>query len=337
MRPKAKRLKAGRVHVDEVLGGLSEAERVFADLVVSGGIAAVRRAVATQNEQAVKAGTPTVPVDSAVAIAEKLLPRLRLADWRDRAEAAKSMASDLDLRDLRSVVSAGEDPLVVREESTRSLAAELKALLLRRQDEETALWLADISAATEVGRVVRALKTSSQPPKAGVLLPAELGSRLAAATLASLTADAPADRWVIVLEAAAFSPVRSSIVPSAPPAQVTDELTKTVTRLAPLMPDVARLFGIVADPAASKPRPLRPQRPGARQGDKPGRTTGDRTGSRQPKQGGQPRAGGQPRPGGQSRQPGLADQSGPAGQSSQPGSDGQAGDEESPSEQPLQG
>lgn len=276
MRPRAKRLKAGRAHVDEVLGSLNDAERVFAELVVSGGIAAVRRAAALQNEQAVRTGAATVPVDSAVAIAEKLLPRLRLADWRDRAEAAKVMADDLDLRDLRSVVSAGEDPLVVREESTRSLAAELKALLLRRQDEETKLWLADIAAATEVGRVVRALKSSSQPPKAGVLLPSELSTRLAAATLASLTTDAPAERWVVVLEAAAFSPVRTSITPAAPPVQVTDELTKTVTRLAPLMPDVARLFGITADPAAPKPRPLRPQRPTGKQGDKPGNPSGTR-------------------------------------------------------------
>lgn len=271
MRPRAKRLKAGRVHVDGVLAGLSDAERVFADLVVSGGIAAVRRAAIAQNEAAVKSGSPTVPVDNAVAIAERLLPRLRLADWRDRAEAARDMAEDLDLRDLRSVVSAGEDPLIVREESTRALAAEVKAILLRRQEEETKLWLADIAAATEVGRVVRALKSSSQPPKAGVLLPSDLSARLAAATLASLSSDAPADRWVIVLEAAAFSPVRSAVTPTAPPAHVTEELTKTVTRLAPLMPEVARLFGISVDANAPKPRPLRPQRPATKQGDKSSR------------------------------------------------------------------
>ena len=261
MRPRAKRLKAGRAHVAAVLAGLSDAEKVFAELVVSGGIPAVRKAAAAQNEAAVKSGAAGVPVDSAVAIAEKLQPRLHLADWRDRADAAMAIAEEIDLRDLRSVVSAGEDPVIVREESTRALAAELKAILLRRQEEETKLWLADIAAATEVGRVVRALKTSSQPPKAGVLLPADLSARLVAATVASLTADAPADRWVVVLEAAAFSPVHKAVVPPAPPQQVTEELTKTVTRLAPLMPDVARLFGIVADSAAAKPRPLRPQRP----------------------------------------------------------------------------
>lgn len=264
MRPRAKRLKAGRAHVAAVLAGLSDAEKVFAELVVSGGIPAVRKAAAAQNEAAVKSGAAGVPVDSAVAIAEKLQPRLHLADWRDRADAAMAIAEEIDLRDLRSVVSAGEDPVIVREESTRALAAELKAILLRRQEEETKLWLADIAAATEVGRVVRALKTSSQPPKAGVLLPAELSARLVAATVASLTADAPADRWVVVLEAAAFSPVHKAVVPPAPPQQVTEELTKTVTRLAPLMPDVARLFGIVADSAAAKPRPLRPQRPAAK-------------------------------------------------------------------------
>jgi hypothetical protein len=49
---------------------------------------------------------------------------------------------------------------------------------------------ADIDAAIGVGRVVRALKLSSQPPKAGVRFPAELSAKLSAAATGNLTPDA---------------------------------------------------------------------------------------------------------------------------------------------------
>ena len=58
-----------------------------------------------------------------VALAEELLPRLRVAEWLDRAEAALNDLDELDLRDLRSVVVASDDPAVARDESTRDMAA----------------------------------------------------------------------------------------------------------------------------------------------------------------------------------------------------------------------
>ena len=150
-------------------------------------------------------------------MAEDFIPRLRVADWLDRAEAAQRQLEHLDLRDLRSVVAAADDPVVARDESTRELATALKAALVTKQDEELALWFADVEAALDVGRVVRALRLSSVPPKAGVPFPPVLAARLAEATTASLQpADGP-DRWVAVLEAAAFSPVRSLVKPTAPP------------------------------------------------------------------------------------------------------------------------
>ena len=177
-------------------------------------------------------------------MAEELIPRLRVADWLDRAEAAQRQLEHLDLRDLRSVVAASDDPVVARDESTRELATALKAALVTKQDEELTLWLADVEAALDVGRVVRALRLSSVPPKAGVPFPGALATRLGEATTASLQPGDGPDRWSAVLEAAAFSPVRSLVAPTAAPEQRSDELVATVRRLAPLLPQVAALFDI---------------------------------------------------------------------------------------------
>ena len=152
--------------------------------------------------------------------------------------------------------------MVARDESTRALAAELKQALIAKQESELLLWLDDITSALTVGRVVRALKLSSLPPKAGVRLPPELAVKLAEGAITSLAADAMPDRWVAVLEAAAFAPMRSLIKPAAPPATVSDELTATVKRLAPALPQIAALFGIEVTGGSSMPKPLRPARPG---------------------------------------------------------------------------
>ena len=191
-------------------------------------------------------------------MAEELIPRLRVADWLDRAEAAQRQLEHLDLRDLRSVVASADDPLVARDESTRTLAAELKAALATKQEEELALWLADVEAALDVGRVVRALRLSSVPPKAGVPFPAALAARLGEATTAALQPIDGPDRWSAVLEAAAFSPVRSLVAPAAPAEQRNDELLATVRRLAPLLPQVAALYGVEVPAGAAVPKPLRP-------------------------------------------------------------------------------
>ncbi|MFM8388913.1 MAG: hypothetical protein ACKOA5_06685, partial [Actinomycetota bacterium] len=125
---------------------------------------------------------------------------------------------------------------------------------------------------------------SSQPPKAGARFPAELATRLAAAASAALEIDAPADRWVAMLEAAAFSPVRSQLNAAAIPAVVAPELLACVTRLAPAVPQVAAKFGVTVAPGAAMPRPLRPTRPLDKKGaDKKGAPRGGRPGDRRPK------------------------------------------------------
>ena len=260
-RPKAKRLKPGRAHRNSVLAELPEEQRAVAERALQGGIPAVRQAVNEQNARLAAEGKEEIPAAGLLSMAEQLLPKLRVAEWLDRADAAKADLDDLDLRDLRSVVAAADDPMVARDESTRTIADELKQALVDKQEKELQLWFGDIDAAIGVGRIIRALKLSSQPPKAGIRFPAELARRLADATNASLTADAPADRWSALLEAAAFSPVRALVQATGTPAQPGDDLLATVKRLGPLLPQVATAFGVEVREGAAAPKPLRPTKP----------------------------------------------------------------------------
>lgn len=260
-RPKAKRIRPQRVNVDAVLAELPEAQRAIAEKVLSGGVPAVRAAVEEQNKKAVAEGREKVPADGLIQIAEQLLPRLRVAEWRDKALAADKIIEEVDVRDLRGIVVSA-DQLVAIDEETRALVGKMKQALVVRQETETKNWLDDVAAATSVGRVVRALRLSSQPPKAGVPFPPALAQQLVDATVAGLTVDAPAERWIALLEAAAFSPVHGKVLPAAVPTVISEDLTKTVTRLGPLMPQIAALFGITVDPKARAPRPLQQPRPG---------------------------------------------------------------------------
>lgn len=260
LRPKPKRLRPGKQHRTEVLGSLAEEQRPVAELALQG-MAAVRQRLREDNARLREEGKPEMPEAAVVKMAEELIPRLRAADWLDRAEAAQRQLEHLDLRDLRSVVASADDPAVAREESTRDLASELKHALVSKQNEEQTQWLADVEAAVDVGRVVRALRLSAMPPKAGVPFPPALARRLGETTTASLLPTDGPDRWAAVLEAAAFSPVRSLVTPSAPAEQRSDELLATVRRLGPLLPQVAALFEVEVPAGASTPKPLRPGPP----------------------------------------------------------------------------
>ena len=260
-RPTAKRLKPKHVHRSAVLETLPVEQRGVAERALEGGIKAVRDAVKLQNDQLRKDGKPEVPSDGLISMAQNLLPKLRVADWLDKAEAAKADLATLDLRDLRSVVVASEDPMVMRDETTRALAAEMKTALKERQDAAQTLWLSDIVDALKVGRTVRALKMTSEPPKAGQPFPSELGAKLAQAATAGLTTETAPDRWIALLEALAFSPIRGQVKLTTLPQQPSEALLATVKRLSSLLPQIASLFGIEVSPGVSAPRPLRPTRP----------------------------------------------------------------------------
>lgn len=264
-KPKPKRLRAGRTHRDAVLAGLPEEHEPIAEQLLRGGIPAVRAAVDKQNELNRTEGRPEISSAPLLALAEQIHPALRAADWRDKAEAALAGASEIDLRDLRSVVVAAED--AARDEQTRELAAQLRTALSARVEAEHAAWITEITETLDAGRTVRALRVSSRPPKAGTPFPVELGSRLSEAASAALTVETPSDRYATVLDALAYSPVRSQVTPLGIPAEPTEALRTSVAKLASRIPAIATLFGIEAPApgrrgkarAGSTTRPLPPK------------------------------------------------------------------------------
>lgn len=252
LRPKAKRLRPARTHRKAALDALEQNERVVAEQVLQGGIPAVRQGVEKMNEAAKAEGRPEIKPDALLQLAERLLPALRTAEWRDRAEAAIADLDELDLRDLRSVVVASDQ--AARDDETRAMAATIREGLDRRVEAEQASWLADMAETLADGRVVRALRLSSRPPKAGAPLPADLANRLAEATSAGLTADTHPDRWLTVLDALSYSPVRLTVAPESKPEEPSEELIAGITRFASRVPKVAEAFGIEAPPETGRRR-----------------------------------------------------------------------------------
>ncbi|MBX3286085.1 MAG: hypothetical protein KF703_12130, partial [Actinobacteria bacterium] len=137
---------------------------------------------------------------------------------------------------------------------SRALAAQIREGLARRVDQEQAAWLAEIAETLADGRVVRALRLSSRPPKAGAPLPPDLATKLAEAASAALTADTIVDRWATVLDALSFSPVRLTVAPASRPEDPSPELVAAVTRVASRTPKVAEAFGVEAPAEAPRRR-----------------------------------------------------------------------------------
>ena len=259
-RPKAKRLRAGRTHRNAVLASLPAEQKPIAEQVLRGGIPAVRQAVEKQNESNRAEGRPEISPEPLLQLAEQLMPALRTAEWRDKAEAALADLGDLDLRDLRSVVVAAD--AAARDDETRALADQLRSGLAQKVEAEQTAWLAEIAELLDGGRAVRALRVSSRPPKAGAPLPQDLATKLAEAAADSLTAETGQDRYATVLDALAYSPVRTQVTPKGVPAEPSAELLAAVKKVAPRLPSIAALFGIEAAPpkarGGSKPRPPKP-------------------------------------------------------------------------------
>jgi hypothetical protein len=273
-KPKPKRLRPGRTNRQAVVAALPEEHKPIAEQVLRGGIPAVRQAIDKQNEDNRTAGQPEIHAAPLVAIAEDLLPRLRTAEWQDRAEAALADVDELDLRDLRSVVVAADG--AAKDKETRALADQLRTALAQRVEAEHRAWLDEIDALLRDGRVVRALRVSSRPPKAGTPFPAELSARLVELSSAALTSDTSPERFATVIDALAYAPVRQNVKPQGVPEKPGDELRAVVEKLASRIPQIAAEFGIevAATPPPRAPRSPRGQGgPGGRGGRRDRRST----------------------------------------------------------------
>ena len=166
---------------------------------------------------------------------------------------------------------------VARDEESRGIADQLKTALDERMERDHGQWLADLRAAVSDGRVVRALRLSSRPVKAGAPLPTELAGELSRQAAAALAPDVEPSRWAIVLDALAFSPVRGAVTPVGVPAEPGEELLDEVRRLSDRIPTIAGLFGIDPAQVPRRAKRRRPSRSGGKgQNRRPKSPTGDR-------------------------------------------------------------
>lgn len=269
-KPKPKRLRPAKVHRTALLEALPAEQRPIAEQLLQGGIPAVRQAIEKQNETLKNEGKTQVNPEPLLEIAEKLRNRAQAATWRDRADAALAHVDELDLRDLRSVVNAAED--AGRDEEARNLAHQLREALANRVEKEQAAWVSEIADNLREGRIVRALRLTSRPPKAGSPVPADLAEQIIVGTSEALTADTGPQRWATVLDALAYSPIRRRVVPASLPEKVAPDLRETIARLATRLPEIAHIFDITPAPTTSRP----PRPPRRRSGGK--KTGGDAKG-----------------------------------------------------------
>ena len=256
-RPRGSTLKAKRVHRKAALAALPPEQEALAREVLKGGVPGVRRSVERMNAKAAAEKLPQINSELILALAERLAPVLKAAEWHDRADAAMAGIARIDLRDIRSVIAAAER--AARTDETRALAESLREGLAKRLEVDQRKWLDELALAIAEGRTVRALRLSSRPPRAGTPLPPDMAQRLAAMAGADLNANASQLRWVTVVESVALAPVRTQVVPEGLPERPREELLTAVRRLADRVPQIARMFGIEAPSAA--PRPAAPAAP----------------------------------------------------------------------------
>ena len=247
-------LRVQRTNREAWIATLPETRRPVAEQLMHEGRDGVSGALARQNKAAVAAGGEALDIAPIMKIADDLLPALQVAEWRDQADAAVAEMDTADVRELRKVVVAGDafasDPSVVE---TQAL---LRSKLSARIDRDQGAWSRELREAISEGRIVRALRHSGRPIKAGVPLPLDLVEQLSNATNEALGPDEEPHRWTMVIEALAGSPIRRLIAPEAKPedADTDDDLLDTVERLAHRVPGIADLFGVEVKPRTRKKR-----------------------------------------------------------------------------------
>ncbi|MDA8057389.1 MAG: hypothetical protein M0032_05360 [Actinomycetota bacterium] len=246
---------ASTVHRNAALAALQPEELPVAEQLLRGGIPAVRQAIEEQNARARADGRAEVTPAPLLALAERLLPVVNLATWKDRAATARATDKDLPLRELRSLVAASST--VILDEEGRELAAALRTQLDARVMALREQWVNRIVTALDEGRVDDALRASARSPEPATRLPAELAVRLAEAAGATLSPDASPEAWLAILETVLETPVRRSVKPAGLPAGADERVLAAARNAAGAVPELARLLGIPIPP------PPGPRRVGA--------------------------------------------------------------------------
>ncbi len=260
VRDTQKRLTVKRIHRDSLIDALPVEERPVAEQLFRGGIPAVRQAIIDQNAQLKAAGQTEVPSGPLLAMADRLLPQVKQADWLDRAQATLE-ASDISMRDLRQAVSQADG--VARDDASREMAAKLRARLTERVEGQRTQWLADIESSLTDGKLVRGVRLAGRVPDPSAKLSPDLTARLVAATNAELSSETPAERWLSLVEAAAESPFRRDINPAGLPTKTTEAFLASAAQASNRIPSLLKLLGLsIPPPPRSKATP--PPPPAAR-------------------------------------------------------------------------
>ncbi len=231
-------------HRNAMLATLRPEQIPVAEQLLRGGIQAVRQAINDQNTAAKASGKPPVAGDALVAMAEELLPVVRLADWKDRASVAQTAGKEYRLRELRAVVTASRT--LILDEEGRATAKALQESLDQRTAALREEWLARMTNAVKDGRVHQAIEASIRPPEPGTRLPADLAVRLAAAAGEAMSADKAPEEWMQLLDVVVASPVRRTVKPAGIP---DDEVARQAARnAAGSVPALAKLLGLKIPP-----------------------------------------------------------------------------------------
>lgn len=223
----------------------------------------MRRAVQERNTQARDDGRPEVKADALLTLAEELLPRLKAAEWRDRADAAVKDIDELNIRDLRSIV-AGADA-GARDDEGRILAKTLRDALEGRETAERDAWIKEVTTCLDEGKVTRALRVAGRPPDPRTRFPAEMTTRLTEAASSAMSPETSPDRWAALLAAVLESPVRRAVKPAGLPTTPGDALVAAARQASGRIPALAAMLGLDMPPPPGPPRPgMRPPRPPVR-------------------------------------------------------------------------
>lgn len=254
-----RRPAASTVYRNAALAELKPEELPVAEQLLRGGIPSVRQAIEDQNARARADGRPEVTAAPLLAMAERLLPVVNLATWKDRASVARNAGKDVALRELRSIVAASST--VALDDEGRKMADELRQVLDQRVTTLRANWTDRITGALDAGRVVDAVRASVRPPEPAARLSGELAVRLATAAGQAMSPDASPEQWLALLQVVIDSPVRRTVKPAGLPAGADEPLLAEARRAAGYVPELARLLGIPIPPPPG-PRRTVPARSG---------------------------------------------------------------------------
>jgi len=249
-----RRPSVSTAHRNALLATLGPQELPIAEQLLRGGIPAVRQALAEQHAARPGDTAAAANRDAVLAVAEQLLPRANLANWKDRAASAQTAGKELRLRELRAVVTAART--VTLDDEAKALAKGLQESLEQRVRALREEWVGRMTKALDDGRVADAVRVSARAPEPATRLPAELAVRLAESAGQAMTADTPTSAWIALLAAVVESPVRRNVKPTGIPAD--EHARGEALRAAGFVPELAKLLGLRIPP----PPPRRPARSG---------------------------------------------------------------------------